>query len=432
MFKRKPNFSFYAIVVSLIIGAIIGFYQIQPPSVDRDSPIYPVFLQMMENIERWTQSPRPIGSEKLELVRAEIVSEIEGMGFSPIVQSIENINIRLNDIDVDVQNILVKLEHPDANRSVLFMAHYDSVPISPGAGDNMVAVAALLEGLRSLAENSELKNNIYILFTDSEEFGLLGSRGFIAEHLDLLDKIDMVINIDGTGSGGVALFERTPMSYSLVLFYRNAAVKPIGFSLASFIYNMMPMVSDLMPFAEIGLNGFSISAMEGMNTWHTVMDSFENLSEDTAWHYLLNILALVEYVANNNLDELATTQQETVFFPFFPGILVVMSVTVSNIFGIAVCFLAILAFIYKLRQKPFKATLSDICMGLLLVLTALTVVFVASGSYLFSIPLLLFVACLSIKKWRVVDTAFCGLSCTIVMLLWFPVAYLSARILFRV
>ena len=400
MKANKQIFNFLILSVSLILGAILGFWQIQPPAVNRNSAVYPTFLKMMENIERWTQEPRPIGSDKLEFVRTEIISEIENMGFSPIVHSVQSISIQVSNIDIDIQNILVKIEQPNATRSVLFTAHYDSVPNSPGAGDNMVSVAALLEGLRSLEQGSALKNNIYFLFTDSEEIGLIGARGFVNEHPELLDEIDMVINIDGTSTGGVILFERTPLSYPVVRFYRNASVRPIGFSLASFVFDMMPMGSDLMPFERAGQNGFTISAMEGMNTWHTPMDSFENLNEATAWHYLLNTLALVDYVANNYLEELRATPREAVFFPFLPGIMILMTAFVSNVFGVLACAVAGIAFAYKLRQRQFKISL--ICLVLLLILTIASMIFLVSGSYLFYIPLLLLAGCVLIKQRVVV------------------------------
>ena len=434
MMKSRANliFTVLTIFISLVSGAILGFWQIQPPSVDRNSPVYPIFLQMMENIERWTQAPRLVGSEELERVRTEIVSEIEGMGFSPIIHHVESFNIQIDYIDIDVENILVKLEHPDASRSVLFMAHFDSVFNSPGAGDNMVSVAALLEGLRSLEQHGILRNNIYMLFTDSEEIALIGARGFVDEHPELIDKIDMVINIDGTSSGGVILFERTPLSYPIIRFYRNASVRPIGFSLASFIYDMMPMGSDLMPFAAAGLNGFSISAMEGMNTWHTPMDSFENLSEATAWHYLLNTISLVNYVANNDLEQLNATSREVVFFPFFPGVMILITAFASNILGTVACVLAIIALAYKLKQKPFRISFFDICFLLLILLTIASMIFLVTGSYLFYIPLFLLASCILVKKWTVVHVAVRSLSCITVMVLWFPVVYLLVRISFRV
>ena len=59
------------------------------------------------------------------------------------------------------------------------VAHYDSVPSSPGAGDNAASVAAILEAIRALKAGSALRNDLIVLFTDGEELGLLGAKGFV-------------------------------------------------------------------------------------------------------------------------------------------------------------------------------------------------------------------------------------------------------------
>lgn len=48
---------------------------------------------------------------------------------------------------------------------VLLVAHYDSVPKAPGAGDDAAAVVALPETLRILQSGPPLKNDIIVLFT---------------------------------------------------------------------------------------------------------------------------------------------------------------------------------------------------------------------------------------------------------------------------
>ena len=42
-----------------------------------------------------------------------------------------------------LQNILVKLEAPEAEQTLLFVAHYGSVAAGPGAGDNMLSVCTI-------------------------------------------------------------------------------------------------------------------------------------------------------------------------------------------------------------------------------------------------------------------------------------------------
>ena len=62
------------------------------------------------------------------------------------------------------------------------MAHYDSVPMAPGAGDDGAGVVAILESARALALEAPFEHSIMLLFTDAEEMGLIGAEGFFNQH----------------------------------------------------------------------------------------------------------------------------------------------------------------------------------------------------------------------------------------------------------
>ncbi len=84
---------------------------------------------------------------------------------------------------------------------VLLVAHYDSIPISPGANDNASGVATVLELARVLADDP-LRGGICFALFGAEEEGLLGSREFISrlsseERSQLLG----VVNLDMVGVG---------------------------------------------------------------------------------------------------------------------------------------------------------------------------------------------------------------------------------------
>jgi hypothetical protein len=57
--------------------------------------------------------------------------------------------------------------------ALVIVAHYDTVDHSPGADDNLSAVAVALEVARRCP-------GIHVLFPDLEEFGLLGARHFVS------------------------------------------------------------------------------------------------------------------------------------------------------------------------------------------------------------------------------------------------------------
>ena len=86
-------------------------------------------------------------------------------------------------------------------QGALLMAHYDSVPNSPGASDDGAAVASLLETLRALRGGPRLKNDVIFLFTDGEEVALLGSKAFVEEHPWARD-VGLVLNFEARGYTG--------------------------------------------------------------------------------------------------------------------------------------------------------------------------------------------------------------------------------------
>jgi hypothetical protein len=99
-------------------------------------------------------------------------------------------------ISVHDSNVVVRFGPP--GRALLVMAHYDSVPLSPGACDNAAAVAILLELARVLkAEPPE--RPVILAFTAAEEVGLAGAEALAAK---LGDDIEFAIALDLVGGDG--------------------------------------------------------------------------------------------------------------------------------------------------------------------------------------------------------------------------------------
>jgi acetylornithine deacetylase/succinyl-diaminopimelate desuccinylase-like protein len=101
-------------------------------------------------------------------------------------------------------NILTKFDAAATDDAVLFVAHYDSVGVSYGAGDNGLSCAALLTAVKKLQEKN-ITNDIYLLFTDGEEKGLFGANHFVEENDELLHNVKLVIDIEGGANGAYQL-----------------------------------------------------------------------------------------------------------------------------------------------------------------------------------------------------------------------------------
>ncbi|MCL2547951.1 MAG: M20/M25/M40 family metallo-hydrolase [Symbiobacteriaceae bacterium] len=464
--KKGKDFSGMINLASLVTGAVIGMRQIRPPHLDVDSPYFPAYKRMMSNIARLATEPHPSGSEAIRTVQAELLTEITDMGLQPIVEDAsleleeytevitsrfrsskevwweknrekiasdhdihsfsEYFHFRFHDVGADsLQNIMVKLQGVDANRGVLFVSHYDSVNTAPGAADDMLAVCAMLEALRAHAHSESLANDLYFLFTDGEERGLLGVYKFVEMHPELKDKIDMVINLEMRGNrGGFLLFETSPKAYQQLKTVVKAGVKPIGFSFAATIYGMMTNNTDFSMFRNAGYKGINFAVIEGVEHYHKATDSIENLNPDSAWQHLLTVLKLADYFAANPAEEAVGPPAEAVFFPFSPGKMVLIKQGVSQSIAAAIGAASLLYGAVHLKQKKLVISASSLCMSLMLMLTSASSKWMPSASYLFYSPLLALLLSSLTSKWKTLQRAIRSLAIIAVSMLWVPFAFL--------
>jgi hypothetical protein len=92
-------------------------------------------------------------------------------------------------------NLLLRFGPP--GDALLLMAHYDTVAGSPGAADNAVAVALLLDLARTLREQPPTQP-VLLAFTANEEIGLVGAEALAAQRTD----IAFAIALDLLGGDG--------------------------------------------------------------------------------------------------------------------------------------------------------------------------------------------------------------------------------------
>ncbi|HEU4728688.1 MAG TPA: M28 family metallopeptidase [Kofleriaceae bacterium] len=94
-------------------------------------------------------------------------------------------------------DLIVRLG-PATGRAVLVMAHYDTVPASPGAVDNSAAVAVTLELARVLAA-APPPAPVMLAFTANEEIGLVGAEALAAQRAG---EVAFAIALDLIGGSG--------------------------------------------------------------------------------------------------------------------------------------------------------------------------------------------------------------------------------------
>jgi hypothetical protein len=85
-----------------------------------------------------------------------------------------------------------------AGRALLIMAHYDTVPGSPGAVDNAAAVGVVIELARVLAHDPP-PSPVILAFTANEEIGLVGAEGLARQ---IGDEVAFAVALDLIGGSG--------------------------------------------------------------------------------------------------------------------------------------------------------------------------------------------------------------------------------------
>jgi hypothetical protein len=94
-------------------------------------------------------------------------------------------------------NLVARIPGTDSSQAVILGAHIDSAN-SPGAGDNALNSAVLLEMARVLDEGTvQPPVDIYLVWFGSEEIGFCGSQHFVNTHQELLDRTLAAFLMDG-------------------------------------------------------------------------------------------------------------------------------------------------------------------------------------------------------------------------------------------
>ena len=168
----------------------------------------------------------PVDSAADDLVRGRIVGLLRQMGLQPLVRDQRVCNdfpkARLVAC-ARVRNVIAVLG-PTSGRALVLSAHYDSVPVGPGASDDGIGVATLLE-VGAIMKDRPPKRPVILLFNEGEELGLLGARAFLADPLSR--HVDSLLNFEARGvTGPVTMFETSQPNGPAIAAYAAAVRRP--------------------------------------------------------------------------------------------------------------------------------------------------------------------------------------------------------------
>jgi Peptidase family M28 len=273
--------------ICLAAGFLVFYADVRSPAPVPASAPADQFAagRALGDIAVMAQVPHPIGSPANARVRDYLIQRMGDVGLTPIVQRdegriVESVRGQTYMAGGEVENLIGVLPGRDRSAPALaLMAHYDSVPGSPGAADDLTGVASELEILRAIKAGGVPARDVMLVFTDGEEAGLLGASAFFADH-PLASHVGFVMNLESRGGGGRAtMFETGANNGGAIDLYRRTAVRPTANSLSVFLYKHLPNDTDYTIAKAKGVAGLNFAFIGRQFDYHSPSSTVQALDQ---------------------------------------------------------------------------------------------------------------------------------------------------------
>ena len=348
---------------------------------------------MFTHIEKLSENgPRSIiDKEANEKALEYIVSQVEGWGVKEgdtteapayMIQDYVATDDTGRYQNFYLKNVIVHIPANAENttgEAVMFMGHFDSVPMGQGSSDDGVACATMLEAIRYYLDKMEngytLTNDLVFCFVNGEEYNLFGSRAFMDEFKgfdNIVDRIKFGTNLESRGTNGtLIMFETAANNYKTVQLFSEINKNAFTCSIATMVYDMMPNGTDFSNFKE-AYQGLNMANIGGGENYHTQNDAPENVGMTYLSQQAQIVDAIIEKLGSYDLDQLYDADESAIFFSYLNLTTVVYNHTATIVLAIiAIILLAlniVLSATYRKQNnvgKTAKATLA-IIVGLVL------------------------------------------------------------------
>ena len=244
------------------------------------------------------QAAHPADTVADDHVRAKLITTLQQLGLKPILRdqlACNELYKRRGISCARVRNVIAVLG-PSSGKAVLLNAHYDSTPVGPGAADDGIGIATLIE-VASILKDRRLKRPVILLFNEGEELGLVGARAFLSDPLS--QSVDSLVNLEARGVRGPAnMFETSRPNGAAIAAYAAAVRNPVANSLSTDVYRLLPNYTDVNSFSERGWLTLNLAPIGNETRYHSTGDDVGALDAATLQHMGDQTLALTETLTN--------------------------------------------------------------------------------------------------------------------------------------
>lgn len=270
------------------------------PSPEGPTPGRPIFdghraLALVETQVAF--GPRVPGTPGHAAQAAWMIARLDSLAGAVVVDSFTHTTV--DGTEINLVNVLARFR-PESTRRILFLAHWDTRPMSdqaadpaqrtlpvPGANDGGSGTAVLLELARLLAE-SPPPMGVDLLFVDGEDYGsetedmFLGSRRYAAALpeegrpiygllLDMVGDEDPLFPVEANSAEFAPIVVRKVQRVVARLGYQAYFPPGVGARVGD---DHIPLIEAGLPTADI----IDLSYGPGNAYWHTPADNLDHVS----------------------------------------------------------------------------------------------------------------------------------------------------------
>jgi Peptidase family M28 len=306
------------------------------------------------------QRPHPVDSAAGDAVRERLVAELRAIGLAPSVTDDVACNGTVKSRSVScarVRNVIATIG-PAAGRPVMMVSHYDSTPVGPGAADDGIGVAVMLE-TAALLKDRRLERPVVLLFNEGEEAGLIGARAFV-EHHPLARQLDDVVNLEARGVTGPALmFETSRPNGAAIAAFARAAKRPAANSASADFYRLIPNDTDVSVFRDRPWLILNFAVIGNETRYHSRGDTLAALDPRSVRHMGEQALAATARLA---LEGVPPPQGDKLYMDLLGRILIVLPMALG--IGLLAATLLLFAWLARSRRGGALLATATVAVGL--------------------------------------------------------------------
>ncbi|CAL9628772.1 hypothetical protein SUDANB15_06005 [Streptomyces sp. enrichment culture] len=255
------------------------------------------------HVERVAAGPRPMGSAANAEVREYLAGRLRALGLRTEVERATAADSFPDHASVVGRAVNVRATLPGTGGEgrVLIVAHYDSVFTGPGATDDGMGVAALLETARALTSAPAPRNTVEFLLTDGEEPGSLGAKAFTDSAAAGDPRRTVILNLEARGTTGpVVMFETGDDNAAFVRSLSDDT--PFVTSVSDEIYRLLPNDTDMTVFEKAGFTGMNFAVVGGSARYDTELDDLSAQRRGTLQDMGSTVLAAARDLAGRDIS----------------------------------------------------------------------------------------------------------------------------------